>query len=226
MNSRFPPTPMLRMLPYHKPTEGRDYWVFDDVLPNAHAVRTRCLNKQDWALGFPHTGESWPGRRAIPALEPDEIAHIEARVMQATGAKKLWVQQTPEGKTLNHNCVQVVGEKEAGARPHTDSLALCRYAAVLYLTPDAPSQCGTSFFRQRMPNGQLGGNIVSKPHNNLVDALGTRFVPPNSFVEDLRIPNKFNRLLLYSAAVIHSATAYCGNVLADERMAAVFFWMT
>ena len=77
-----------------------------------------------------------------------------------------------------------------------------------------------------MPNGQLGGNIVSKPHNNLVDALGTRFVPPNSFVEDLRIPNKFNRLLLYSAAVIHSATAYCGNVLADERMAAVFFWMT
>jgi len=28
-----------------------------------------------------------------------------------------------------------------------------------------------------------------------------------------------------SAAMIHSASAYCGNVLADERMAAVFFWM-
>jgi hypothetical protein len=213
------------MLPYRKPTEGRDYWLFDDVLPNAGAVRARCQDKQDRALGFPHTGESWPGRRAIPALEPDELAVVEERVRQATGMKRLWVQDTPEGKTLNHNCVQVVGAKEAGPRPHTDSRALCRYAGVLYLTPDAPADCGTSFYRQRMPNGQLGGNTVNKPHSTLVEALGTRFVPPNAFAEDVRVPNKFNRLLVYSAAMIHSATAYCGEVLADERMAAVFFWM-
>ena len=218
-----PPAP--RVLPYRKPTEGRDYWLFDDVLPNAADVRARCLGKQDWALGFPHTGESWPGRRAIPALEPDELAHVEDIVRKATGAKRLWVQSTPQGKTLNHNCVQVVGAQEAGARPHTDSRSLCRYAAVLYLTPDAPQECGTSFYRQRLPSGQLGGNTVTKPHDNLVDALGTRFVPPGSFVEDVRVPNRFNRLLVYSAAMIHSATAYCGNVLADERMAAVFFWM-
>lgn len=213
------------MLPYRKPTEGRDYWVFDDVLPNAQDVRERCLGKQDWALGFPHTRESWPGRRAIPALEPDEIALVEAKVKQATGAKKLWVQGTPEGKTLNHNCVQVVGEREAGARPHTDARSLARYAGVLYLTPDAPAECGTSFYRQRMPSGHLGGNTVTKPHDNLVEALGTRFVPPDAFVEDVRVPNRFNRLIVYSAAMIHGATAYCGQVLADERMAAVFFWM-
>ena len=218
-----PPAP--RVLPYRKPTEGRDYWLFDDVLPNAADVRARCLGKQDWALGFPHTGESWPGRRAIPALEPDELAHVEDLVRKATGAKRLWVQSTPQGKTLNHNCVQVVGTQEAGARPHTDSRSLCRYAAVLYLNPNAPQECGTSFYRQRLPSGQLGGNTVTKPHDNLVDALGTRFVPPGSFVEDVRVPNRFNRLLVYSAAMIHSATAYCGNVLADERMAAVFFWM-
>lgn len=217
---------MLRMLPYRKPTEGRDYWLFDDVLPNADRVRERCLGKQDWALGFPHTGESWPGRRAIPALDAEELAQVEARVMQATGTRKLWVQPTPDGKTLNHNCVQVVGKHEAGPRPHTDSLALCRYAGVLYLNPDAPQECGTSFYRQRMPNGQLGGNLVARPHTNLVEALGTRFVPPNAFVEDVRIPHKFNRLLVYSAAMIHTATAYCGSVLADERMAAVFFWMS
>lgn len=218
-----PPAP--RVLPYRKPTEGRDYWLFDDVLPNAADVRARCLGKQDWALGFPHTGESWPGCRAIPALEPGELAHVEDLVRKATGAKRLWAQSTPQGKTLNHNCVQVVGAQEAGARPHTDSRSLCRYAAVLYLTPDAPQECGTSFYRQRLPSGQLGGNTVTKPHDNLVDALGTRFVPPGSFVEDVRVPNRFNRLLVYSAAMIHSATAYCGNVLADERMAAVFFWM-
>lgn len=222
MNARFPP---LRMLPYRKPTEGRDYWLLDDALANAGEVRERCLAKQDWALGFPHTRESWPGRRAIPALEPGELAPLEDKVRQATGAKKLWVQATPEGKTLNHNCVQVVGEKESGARPHTDARSLCRYAGVLYLTPGAPEDCGTSFYRQRLPNGQLGGNTVNKPHDNLVQALGSRFVPPGSFVEDVRIPNRFNRLIVYSATMIHSATAYCGSVLADERMAAVFFWM-
>ena len=222
MNRSFPP---LRMLPYRKPTEGRDYWLFDEVLPNAAEVRERCMAKQDWAWGFPHTQETWPGRRAIPALEPLELAAVEDKVRQATGTRKLWVQGTPEGKTLNHNCVQVVGEREADARPHTDSRALCRYAGVLYLTPDAPEHCGTSFYRQQMPSGQLGGNTVNKPHDNLVQALGTRFVPPDSFVEDVRIPNKFNRLIVYSSAMIHSATAYCGNVLADERMAAVFFWM-
>ncbi len=222
MNRHFPP---LRMLPYRKPTEGRDYWLFDDVLPNAGEVRERCLAKEDWALGFPHTQETWPGRRAIPALEPAELAVVEDKVRQATATKKLWVQAAPDGKTLNHNCVQVVGEHEAGARPHTDSRALCRYAGVLYLTPDAPEHCGTSFYRQQMPSGQLGGNTVNKPHDNLVQALGTRFVPPDSFVEDVRIPNRFNRLIVYSSAMIHSATAYCGEVLANERMTAVFFWM-
>ena len=145
--------------------------------------------------------------------------------MHATGSRKLWVEAAPDGKTLNHNCVQAVGAREAAARPPTDSRALCRYAGVLYLNPSAPADCGTSFYRQRLPGGQLGGNTVGKPHDNLVQALGTRFVPPDAFVEDVRVPNRFNRLLVYSAAMIHSATAYCGELLADQRMAAVFFWM-
>ena len=214
-----------RVLPYRKPTEGRDYWVIDDLLPDVGAIRARCLAKPDWSLGFPHTAETWPGRRAIPALEPGDLAEVDARVMHATASRKLWVEAAPDGKTLNHNCVQAVGAREAAARPHTDSRARCRYAGVLYLNPSAPANCGTSFDRQRLPGGQLGGNTVGKPHDNLVQALGTRFVPPDAFVEDVRIPNRFNRLLVYSAAMIHSATAYCGELLADQRMAAVFFWM-
>lgn len=215
----------LRMLPYRKPTEGRDYWLLDDALPNPLEVRERCLGKQDWILGHPHRPESWPGRRAIPALEPSELAPIEEWVKQATGMRRLWLETSPDGTRLNHNCVQVVAKGDSGPKPHTDSRTLCRYAAVLYLTPGAPEDCGTSFYRQRLPSGQLGGNTVNKPHANLVEALGTRFVPPDSFAEDVRIPNKFNRLLVYSACMIHSATAYCGEDLADERMAAVFFWM-
>jgi hypothetical protein len=214
-----------RALPYRKPTEGRDYWLVDDALPDPLAVRERALAREDWNLGYPHRPESWPGMRVIPGLTPEELAIVEAKVKQATGAKKLWVETAPDGGHLNHNCVQVVGEEECGQKPHTDSRKLCRYAAVLYLNPDVPDDCGTSFFRQRLPGGQLGGNIVSGPHANLVEALGARFVPHNSFVEDVRLPHKFNRLLVYHGNLVHSATAYWGHELREKRMAAVFFWM-
>ena len=152
MNRPFPP---LRMLPYRKPTEGRDYWLLDDALPNAMEVRERCLAKQDWALGFPHTQERWPGRRAIPALESSELAAIEDKVRQATGTRRLWVQGTPEGKTLNHNWCRW----SANARP-------------------ARAHIPTPAHWPAMP-----------------------------------------------ACCTYSAIAYCGEVLANERMAAVFFWM-
>ncbi len=215
----------MKTLPYRKPTEGRDYWLLDDALPDPDAVRARCLAKTDWIQGWPHKAESWPGLRAMPGLLPDELALLEAKVRKATGASRLWMQASPDGGELNHNCVQVVGEEECGPRPHTDSRKLCRFAAVLYLNPGVPDDCGTSFYRQRLPNGQPGGNTVSGPHANLVEALGARFVPPNSFIEDMQVPHKYNRLLLYHGNLVHSATAYWGHTLEEKRMAAVFFWM-
>lgn len=215
----------VRPLPYRNPTEGRDYWVVDDVLSNAAEVRARCLAKTDWEMGYPYTGEVWPGMRASPALLDSELAVLDAKVCQLAGAKKVWVEQPEVGTRLNHNCVQVVGSTEGAVKPHTDSSNLCRYAAVLYLNPDVPEQCGTSFFRQRMPGGQLGGNIVMPPHRNLAEALGNRFVQPNAFAEDVRVPHRFNRLLVYKANLIHSATAYWGLEIATKRMTAVFFWM-
>ncbi|MBP8080537.1 MAG: hypothetical protein KAY12_00120 [Arenimonas sp.] len=215
----------MTILPYRKPTEGRDYWLLDDALPNALAVRERCLARTDWIEGYPRRPESWPGLRVMPGLEPDELEGIESWVRKVTGSRKLWIESAPDGARLNHNCIQVVGEDECGPRPHTDSRKLCRYAAVLYLNPEVPDDCGTSFYRQRLPNGQLGGNTVVGSHANLVEALGTRFASPGAFVEDVRIDHRCNRLLLYQANLIHSATAYWGHELAEKRMAAVFFWM-
>ncbi|MFF0432974.1 DUF6445 family protein [Streptomyces sp. NPDC004327] len=222
---RPPQSPGLPVLPYRKPTKGRDYWVIDDVLPDIDAVRARCLAKDDWVQGAPVNPEPWPGQRAMPALEPDELAHVERLVRKATGAPRIWAENPDGAGTFNHNCVQAVGKDECENRPHTDSRTLCRYAAVLYLSPDTPKDCGTSFYRQSLPGGRLGGNQVLAPHNNLVDALGTRFVPADSFTEDISVPHRYNRLLLYSANLIHSATNYWGTTLEDKRMTAVFFWM-
>ncbi|KQV13791.1 DUF6445 family protein [Kitasatospora sp. Root107] len=222
---RRPAAATLPVLPYRKPTRGRDYWVLDDVLPNIDEVRARCLAVEHWDEGYPHQPEAWPGLRTMPGLLPTELAHIEAQVRKATGAPRIWALTEADGGTFNHNCVQVVGAGECEPRPHTDSRALCRYAAVLYLNPDVPKQCGTSFYRQSFPGGRLGGNLVTAPHNNLVDALGTRFVPADSFTEDVAVPHRYNRLLLYTANMMHTASAYWGSTLEEKRMTAVFFWM-
>ncbi|KIQ66924.1 hypothetical protein TR51_05750 [Kitasatospora griseola] len=219
------PAPVLPVLPYRKPTKGRDYWVLDDVLPDPDAVRARHLARTDWDEGYPHKPESWPGLRGMPGLEPDELAHVEKLVRETVGVPRVWALSEAEGGTFNHNCVQVVGEGECEPRPHTDSRSLCRYAAVLYLNPNVPKRCGTSFYRQSLPGGRLGGNTVVAPHNNLVDALGTRFVPPDSFTEDLAVPHRYNRLLLYTANLMHTATEYYGTTLDEKRMTCVFFWM-
>lgn len=198
----------MRPLPYRKPSLGRDYWVFDDALPEPLALRERCLAREDWVYGYPTTAEVWPGMRALPALSTAELTIVEDKVRAATGAKKLWVATAEDGARLNHNCVQVVGAVEGTVKPHTDSLDLCRYAGVLYLNPQVSDNCGTSFFRQRLGDGRLGGNIVLPPHRNLVDALGNRFVQPDAFVPDVRVAHRFNRLLVYKANLIHGANAY------------------
>lgn len=143
-------------LTYRKPQLGRDYWIKDGILPDPDAVAARCYGLTEWELGAPHRPEPWPGMRAVGALLPDELALVEAWVKQVTGAKRLWTEATPEGAFLNHNYAQLVGMAESGPRPHTDSRKLCRYAAVIYLTPRPEADAGTSFYRLRYPDGTLG----------------------------------------------------------------------
>ncbi len=212
-------------LTYRKPQLGRDYWVNDAILPDPLAVSQRCYAQAGWELGAPHRPEPWPGMRAAGALLPDELALVEAWVKQVTGAKRLWTEATPEGATLNHNYAQLVGMAESGPRPHTDSRKLCRYAAVIYLTPQPDPDGGTSFYRLRYPNGALGGNFCSPPHSNLREALGVKGLPLEAWQEETRVENKFNRMLLYRANMVHSASSYFGFDHAEKRMTAVFFWM-
>ncbi|GAA0754400.1 DUF6445 family protein [Ideonella azotifigens] len=222
-----PGMPKAHRLIYRPPLLGRDYWILDNALPDPLAVRQRLLQRDDWVLGAPHRPEAWPGQRAQPALTADELAPLEAWARQQTGQKKLFAVSLP-GKTgpqFNHNCVQLVGAGESGAKPHTDSRRLCKYAAVLYLNPDVPDHCGTALYRVRLPDGSLGGNTLPARFANLVEALDTRFVPPDLFVEDVAIDHRFNRMLVYKADLIHSATAYWGNTPETKRMSVVMFWM-
>ena len=213
-------------LPYEKLEQGKNYWIVDNVLANAEEVAERCFNQQKWEYGQPYQPESWPGMRFHGALNETELNAIETLVKSLTGKNKLWMEQPTGGLRLDCNIVQLVGEKESSSHPHTDSRTLCRYACVIYLSPNPQPNSGTSFCRLRYPNGAIGGNMVAAPHNNLVDALKVKGLPIEAWYEDLRVENVFNRMILYKSNFVHCATGYFGKELREKRLTTVFFWMT
>ena len=213
----------MNQIPYRKPQLGRDYWIRDNALSNATEIVERCLAREEWVLGKPWTNQAWPGMRARDALLPEELARIEQWVLQQTGVSRLWSETSPDAGSLDHNSVQLVGETDSGPRPHIDARD-CRYAGVLYLTPGAPAAGGTSFYRIRLPDGALGGNTCPPPHANLREALGVPGLPFSAWKEDVAIPNVFNRLLVYRANIVHSASSYFGSTKSGKRMTVTFFW--
>ena len=232
MSSWIPAAPRSPVVPPGAPTlardppeHGRNFWIRDGALADPNAVRARLLAHERWNLGYPHRAESWPGMRAPDALDADELAGIEAWVRSVTGCARLWVGTAPGGARLDCNVAQLVGARESGARPHTDRRDLCRYAAVVYLNPRPPAGAGTSFYRLRYANGALGGNACPAPHDNLVQALRVARLPPGAWAEEARVENAFNRILLYKASLVHSATRYFGESADEKRLTVAFFWM-
>lgn len=215
-------------LPYRELKVGEDYWVEDNVLPNAIEVAQRCISNSTWTLGSPWRPEPWPGMRAPHALTPEELTRVENCVKKGLGVKGLRPQDDLEMGISGHNHIQIVGGAEGVARPHVDSAKICDYAAVLYLHPNPPTHhCGTSFYRLHLPNSEPGGNVCPREYESLSHVPDIpQEMDPTMFQEIIEVPYVFNRLLTYKSDIIHSATSYFGwgQELASKRMAVVFFW--
>jgi len=219
---------MAADLPFREPQLGKDYWVEDNVLPNAMEVAQRCIANSTWTLGSPWRPEPWPGMRAPYALTDSELRRIEACVKKGLGIETMKPQSSSDTGISGHNHIQICGGAEGVARPHVDSASICDYAAVLYLHPSPPTpHCGTSFYRLRLPGEEPGGNACPRHYESLSQVPGLPSqMDPTMFEEILEVPYVFNRLLAYKSDLIHSASSYFGwgHELASKRMAVVFFW--
>ena len=218
----------MSLLPYRDLILGQDYWIQDQVLPNALEIAQRCMGFTTWMLGSPWRSEPWPGMRAPGALAPSEVTIIEDCVKQHLNVPNLIPQTESEAGQSGHNHIQLCGGAEGVARPHVDSASICDYACVLYLHPSPPTtHCGTSFYRLHLPGEAPDGNYCPKEYESLsqVPELSQE-MDPTMFDEILEAPYVFNRLVAYKSDLIHSATGYFGwdHILASKRMAVVFFW--
>ena len=94
------------------------------------------------------------------------------------------------------------------------------WAAMIYLTPDAPLQSGTRLHRSRYNHARH-----SREDHAIIDqAFQGGFYDSTKFdiVDD--IGNVFNRLVIMDARHIHSAGAYFGNNAETGRLIHLFFF--
>jgi hypothetical protein len=104
---------------------------------------------------------------------------------------------------------------------HSDSQ---QYAGIIYLTPDAPPNTGTSFFRHKkykIRNSEIFSKSdwyesdlkYKEPHLDktqweIVDSIG----------------NIYNRLVIFNAQQIHGVTEYFGEDINNSRLFQLFFF--
>lgn len=93
------------------------------------------------------------------------------------------------------------------------------FAAMIYLTPDAPSSCGTSTFRHRATK------IFHKTDPNIRDAFNYKtFLDATPYEKVDQFGNMFNRLIIFDAGCIHGANEYFGSDMEDARLWHMFFF--
>ena len=95
------------------------------------------------------------------------------------------------------------------------------YAAAVYLTPDAPVETGTSFYRSK-EHPEVRECHVSDPRYNEVFKGG--FYDKTKFELVDTVGNVFNRCAIWNSKLIHSASQYFGTNKYDSRLFHLFFF--
>jgi hypothetical protein len=184
-------------------------WIVDNFYESPEEVRKFALNQKYIEGGF---GRGFIGRRTeFQFLFPG----LKERFESIMGRKITeWESHGMNGR------FQVAWSGEPLVY-HCDSQ---KWGGMLYLTPDAPYQCGTTLYAHKQTRARTyfdkgwdaaWTNIPGDPHLD-----GTPFEPVDV------LGNVYNRLVIFDASAIHSASQYFGTVMENARLWQMFFFDT
>lgn len=107
-----------------------------------------------------------------------------------------------------------------------------RWAAVAYLTPNAPTGAGTSFYRSRSTRVRSAAELnrlAGKdgwPSASELESLtyGGALLDRTRWEEVDRVGNVFNRFVLWDARLVHGVSDMFGDTPKTGRLCQLFFW--
>lgn len=189
------------------------FWVVDDFYENPDAIRDFAL-MQSFYEGEGAVG--WRTRKQFlfDGLKERFEGIINMKIADHTPQGTGWFDVGINGRF--QAC-------EAGTKMvfHCDSQ---RYAAVLYLTPDAPPQSGTSFYRHKETKVRHACEIAWGTGDELRTFNQKTFVDPTPFERVDTVGNVYNRLVIFDGQLIHSGNDYFGWDIASSRFFQIFFF--
>lgn len=182
-------------------------WVVDNFYDDPHAVRDFALKQEYVEGGFgrgfigSRTEKQflWPGlKKSFEEIIGQKITKWEEHDMNGR------FQYCWSGQPLVYHC---------------DSQ---KFGGMLYLSPDAPYQCGTSLFAHKQTRARNyyedGWDVAWKDIPGDPHLDGTPFEPVDV------MGNVYNRLIIFDASSIHSASEYFGTVKENCRLWQMFFF--
>lgn len=179
-------------------------FIVEDFYDNPDEVRDFALQQEYVEGGF---GRGFIGRRSMyQFLFPGLKERFEGIIGKQINE---WETQGMNGRF--QNCYS--GEPLVY---HCDDQ---KWAGLIYLTPDAPPQCGTTLFRHKETKIR---------HNNqegIMNCFSQKtFLDKTPYEPVDVIGNVYNRLVIYNGGFIHAASEYFGSDMNDGRLWHMFFF--
>jgi len=195
------------------PSQNPRFWVVDNFYADPDKIRDYALSQ----VFFEGEGAvGWRTRKQFlfDGLKEQFEKIINKKILDHTEQNTGWYDRGINGRF--QAC-------EAGTKMvfHCDSQ---QWAAVLYLTPDAPPQSGTSFYRHKETKVRHSSEIAWGTGDELKTFNQKTFVDPTPFERVDTVGNVYNRLVIFDGKLIHSGNDYFGWDIASSRFFQIFFF--
>lgn len=179
------------------------FWIVDNFFKDPYAVRKFALEQEYEEGGF---GRGYIGRRTFKQFLYPGLKEQFERIMGITITR--WQEHGMNGRyqyCYNHEPLVY----------HCDDQ---RWAAAIYLTPDAPVETGTTLYQHKKTK------IRNQRNPNIVYCFEKGHLEKSPYEPVDVAGNIFNRLVIWDAHAIHAASQYCGETKETSRLFQIFFF--
>ena len=189
----------------------------DDFIDNPHALREAALR-----LTYPHGENMFPGRNSVERINLEGLAGQVSRLVGEPLA--------PMPPTQAHaKCRITLGGDTGKAKVHVDA---AHWSGILYLSRPEDCRGGTEFFRHLPTNSDrtayndaearaLGFPSARGMTTSILDSDST---DDSKWEMTMRVPMRFNRLVLLRPWLWHTAGEAFGDSMENGRLVYLMFF--
>ena len=193
--------------------------IIDDFFDDPLAVRNMALALEYEAKN--KQTNNYPGRvsvapLALPLLDGQISEILQTKVTGAEG-------------TVHGHCRITLGDDRGRSGVHADPTL---YSGILYLSLPEHCRGGTEFFRhrrtglERIPTDiiQLARTGYADVSDLVNDVINKDTLSPSKWERTLRVPMRFNRLILFNPRLFHNSGEAFGKTMETGRLVQLLFF--